>query len=389
MVTLSTADKVLKNLYLDVICEQLNNRTNPFYAAIKKGGEEISGKNAVVVCRYGLNGGMGSATEAGTLPISGGNNYLNLIADLKNIYGTIEVSDKVLRASKDSSSALVNVLNAEMEGLLEAAKFNFSRMLWQTGSGVLAKIGDMTGYGSTLFPVASLINLSEGMIIDFLHGTTLLSAGHRITKIDRTNGVITVSPAVGAGITVAENDVITLQQSSCAEINGIPYLFDPSFTTYYGVSKSALEPILPLTVSIGAELTVDKMQEIWDKIEARSGNDVNMLVTNYAVRRKYLAHLQASRLNVDYMNVDGGFKAVSFNGVPLVADKFCAEDSIFYLNTGDYKLVQLCDWEWIEGENGSILTQLEKSPSYTGTLVKYANLVCTRPFGQGKMTGIA
>jgi len=42
MVTLSSADKVLKNVYLEAICDQLNNKTNPFYAAIEKCADNVA-----------------------------------------------------------------------------------------------------------------------------------------------------------------------------------------------------------------------------------------------------------------------------------------------------------------------------------------------------------
>ncbi|MFA5450015.1 MAG: phage major capsid protein [Clostridia bacterium] len=391
MVTLTTADRVLKTLYLDVICDQLNNKTNPFYAAIKKGSEEIAGKNISAICRYGVNGGVGSAREDGALPKSSGNSYLILNADLKNIYGTIEISDKALRASRNSSTTLVNLLNAEMEGLLEAAKFNFARMLWQNGSGELAKIGDMTGYvAKNVLPVTSTRNFVEGMIVDICNedNSDPTSTSHRIIKVDRTKNEIFITPGVAAAVEVEEGEVVTLQQSFYEEIYGLPYLFDSQMIYFYGVSKTMLEPILPHNLTINANLSTDAMQELMDIIEGRSGNETNMLLTSYAVRRKYLTYLQTTRTNIDYLNLDGGFKALSYNGIPLIADKFCGEDAIFYINTNDYKLVELCDWQWLEGESGGVLSQLEKTPAYTGTLVKYANLLCTRPYGQGRLNGI-
>ena len=38
---------------------------------------------------------------------------------LKKLYGTIEISDKAIRASRTSAGAFVNLLNAEMEGAAE------------------------------------------------------------------------------------------------------------------------------------------------------------------------------------------------------------------------------------------------------------------------------
>ena len=61
---------------------------------------------------------------------------------------------------------------------------------------------------------------------------------------------------------------------------------------------------------------------------------------------------------------------------------------MYFLNTPTLKLVQLNDWEWLEGENGSILNQLDRKAVYTATLVKYANFVAAYPRGQARLKGI-
>lgn len=88
------------------------------------------------------------------------------------------------------------------------------------------------------------------------------------------------------------------------------------------------------------------------------------------------------------MEIEGGFKTLSFNGIPVVADRFCPEGTMYLLNTEDFKLCQLCDWQWLEGDDGKILRQVPGKPVYNATLVKYAELICERPGGQAKLTGI-
>ena len=390
MVTLSTASNVLKDLYLDVIVNQLNTSTNPFYNMIASGSEDVQGKSVISGIRVGINGGIGSAAETGTLPLPYGNVYKQLKAELKNIYGTIEISDKAIRASQNSSGALVNILNAEMEGLLEAAKFNFGRMLFQKGDGVLSTVGVLGEPQSTsVYPVTDTRNFIEGMLVDFTTSSAVKSEGHRIIEVDRVAKTITLSPIVPVEAGVVEDDYITLQQSLNSEIFGLPYLFDTSETLFYGTLRSNLNSILPSSTNIDGALTTAAMQTKLDEIEQKSGNNINLILASYDVRRKYLAHLQANRLNVDYFTVDGGFKAISYNGIPLVVDRFVGEGEMYMLNTNDFKLQQLCDWKWIEGEGGSVLRQLESKPCYQATLVKYANLICVKPAGQGMLKGIA
>ena len=61
---------------------------------------------------------------------------------------------------------------------------------------------------------------------------------------------------------------------------------------------------------------------------------------------------------------------------------------MYVLNTDEFTLHQLCDWRWLEGDDGRVLKQIPGKPVYTATLVKYAELMCSRPNGQGMLRGI-
>ena len=56
MVTISSADKALKTLYLDVVAEQLNTEINPFLARIKQTSSDVWGKEVRKLAQYGVNG---------------------------------------------------------------------------------------------------------------------------------------------------------------------------------------------------------------------------------------------------------------------------------------------------------------------------------------------
>ena len=122
-VTLANADKALKSLYLDVVSEQLNTKANPLLAAIKQSTNDVWGKEIRKLAIYGVNGGIGAGTEDGDLPDAVGNNYEQFVVTLKNLYGTVEISDKAVRASENNTGAFVSLLNAEMEGLLKATLY--------------------------------------------------------------------------------------------------------------------------------------------------------------------------------------------------------------------------------------------------------------------------
>ena len=131
-----------------------------------------------------------------------------------------------------------------------------------------------------------------------------------------------------------------------------------------------------------------KMQATIDAIEEQSGGKINFIVCSWGVRRALMEYYKSIGVVLPTIDVAGGYKALSFNGIPVVVDRFCPQGTMYFLNTEDFQLHQLCDRQWLDGEDGKILKQIPGKPVYTATLVKYAELICTRPYGQGMLNYI-
>lgn len=382
MVTLQSADNALKDVYLGVIANQLNLGVNPFLAKIKHTTSDVWGKNIVKLAPYGVNGGVSASTEEGKLPTSGANNYLKFVTDLKNLYGKIELSDKAIRASQNSAGAFVNLLNDEMENLIKSSTFNFGRMLFGDGSGKLASIQAVS---EKIYTVDKVNFVIEGMIIDIYDSENTKLGSARVTTIDRKNKTITIDKAF-----TSENFVggfITNQDSLGNELTGLSAIFNQ--TGYiYGLDKSKYDFLKPQVVTDFGKLSDIKIQEILDNIEQNFGEGANYITCSYDVRRKYQAYMETYKRNVDVVNLEGGFKAISINGIPMVADRFVEDGTMLILNTNDFAMHELCDWQWITGDDGRILHQNPGYATYSASLVKYADMICSRPGAQAKITGI-
>ncbi len=387
MVTISSADNALKSLYLGVVAEQLNTGVNPLLAKIKQTSQDVWGKEIRRLAQYGINGGIGAGTEDGALPAAAGNNYDQFVLTLKNLYGTIEISDKAVRASENSVGAFVNLLNAEMEGLLKASSFNFGRMLFGDGNGTLATVSSVSDGVITL---DSVKNVVEGMVIDFLSSAGAAisgAAGRRITGVDRTNKTITVTGTALTSTNVPEGSIITVQNSYGKEITGLKAIFK-STGSIYGLDRATHKWLVPYMKSSVGTISETVIQEAIDELEENAGSRVNFIVCSSGVKRAYQEHLATYKRNIDVMELNGGYKALSYNGIPVISDRFCPDGTMYLLNTDDFVLHQLCDWKWLEGEDGKVLKQVANKPVYSATLVKYADLICTRPCGQAMLSGI-
>lgn len=386
MVSISSAENALKTVYLGPVAEQINTEINPLLAKIKQSTQDVWGKEVKRLVQYGINGGVGAGTETDALPSAGGNNYKTITTTLKNLYGTIQISDKAIRASQSSVGSFVNLLNAEMEGLIKAASFNFGRMLFGDGSGVLATVKSVSG---TEVTVDDARNLVPGMTIEFRSSTGGVIEGvtvKRIVSVDKANKTFQVSGST-LGSSIVSGVLVTVQGSYDKELTGLKAIFKD--TGYiYGLNRANNKWLVPYIKNEVGEISESEIQKAIDYVDENAGSKVNFIICSSGVKRAFQNHLATYRRNTDVMELKGGYKAISYNGIPIVSDRFCPEGTMFLLNTDDFMLHQLCDWKWLEGEDGKVLKQIPGTPTYTATLVKYADLVCSKPCGQAMLTGI-
>ena len=388
MISLTTAQNALKTVYLEAMSNELNTQTDPIFATIKQSTADVYGRNIIKLVPYGINGGIGTGTETGALPASRESHYVNFATDLKNLFGTIEISDKAIRASASNEGAFVNLLSAEMDSLLESSKFNLARMFYGDNSGSLSAISSINN-GAKTFTVANSAPFVEGMLLDFYLNDGLDSnmTGVEVVAVNHNTKVITLS-AVSTSFTSANvaNYKVFVQGSKDRELTGLGALFGTS-DTLYGISRENYKGLMPIKkTQTESTLTETFIQECLDAIEIASGYQPKVMVAAsdayYALIKLILSYSK----NIDSTNLVCGVSSVGFNGVPLTRNKFVNSKQVMALNPELFTLHQLCDWEWLTNNDGSILRQKEGYPTYSATLVKYADLVCNRPNAQGLIT---
>ena len=388
MITLETADNALKTVYLGVIGNQLNVGANPLLTKIKQTTNNVYGNEIRKTTSHGISGGVTAGSEDGELPKGHGKKYEQFVLTLKNLYGTIEITDKAIRCSQNSAGAFVNLQNDEMESLIKSSTFNLGRMLYGDGSGILATVSASNEIADEFIKLDNVKNLIENTVCRFVNSNKKAYSNSyepiTVQNIDRVNKQISFDRFADADYNGMHLATVNGLNN---EITGLGKIFDSS-STLYGLDKTMHQWLNPYVKTEVGELSETVMQRAIDEIEEVAGGEIDFIVCSAPVRRAYQESISAYRKNVDVMNLQGGFKAISYNGIPVVTDRFVKDDEMFMLNTKEFELCQLGDWQWLEGNDGKIIKQKEGYPVYTATLVKYAELLCNRPNNQAKLSGI-
>lgn len=423
----SLASDILKNLYLPPVQEMLNNATILLNRLEKDAGStDVSGKNATVPVHYGrnLSAGLG-ISEAGALPEAYSQVYKTAIVPYKLLYGRVQVTGPVIATTKNNQGAFVRAIESEMKGLTKDFKRALNRQLHGDGYDALGYLTEAAnGTGTTLTNIdvddnygAAFSHLSNGQAIpvDILDGSgnSRLSAtagGYPTMQVTgSTSSTIVTSVVIPASTTIAssaDGDIIVpavktstgWASSKGKQMMGIKGIISASDPGVLGAGLHGLAvasyPWWSAQVvgsdSSKVDLSFANMQKVFSLIAVNSDgseDDVDVLLTSYGVRDKYVELCVQERRFFNEMKLDGGFKAVSFNGKPIVADAQCWPGRIYYINFGTLSLFRLQDFTFME-KDGSVWSRVANTDAYEATLTLYSDLGCKIRNQNGVLVGI-
>jgi hypothetical protein len=393
MIQLSTINEALKVLYINPIREFVNMKADPLAARILQTSDNITGYQKIVrAVQIGANGGAGAGTETGLLPVAGENIYKQFESDIKNLYGTVSISDKTMKSATEGPGSFVNALQRDIDTLVDTLKFSTARQIYGDGSGILCKTKAASS-GATTIVVADdaiIYNILPGLTVDVYksNGTTKVSAdGTRVVDVNHTTRTITLSKALTAAQDAG--GAIYMQGSLGLELTGLGAIFDTTnVTTLYGLTRANYAWMNPKLHTSFGELTEAKLQNDINDIEDVYDVTINHIAAGNTAYQYYMELMNFRRAINDVMILEGGHKALKFNGMPLVRNKFLAPDSIDLYDTSLFTIDQIADWDWLDDGVHGILQRNARYATYEGSIAKYCNLMCRLPGGIGRLTGI-
>lgn len=137
-------------------------------------------------------------------------------------------------------------------------------------------------------------------------------------------------------------------------------------------------------------LSLKLMQKMFDKVEAKAGKDYgpDMILTTRAIRAEYLDLVSADRRYVNTMELDGGWTALDYNGVPFTVDDDAIDGEVYFLTLKDLQMYRMSDYDWMD-KDGALLSRITNYDAYEAVLFRYAELGCKRRNAQGVLCDLA
>ncbi len=388
---LSNFDAALKIDYLPMIREQLNNATI-LLNRVERNTEDVVGKQWQLTSHYQRNSGIGARADAGALPSAGHQTYLNPYGVVKYNYGRIQVSGPTMSASKNDTGSIVRALESEIKGVTADLKKDVNYQLFNDGTAKRAIVNTDPATGTTLTVDGPGTQwLQDGMLIDIVDPTSGVpctsSTDLTITSVDSSTAC-TMSAAINAD--VADNDAVvragsTDDAGTSYEMMGLKGIVDDAtyVTSLHNINRSTYPHWKCSTFTnddnsgTNRDLTLDLMQEAFSAVE-KNGDSVKLIVTTHDLRDAYAALLVADKRFVNTMDLDGGFKGLEYNGVPLVADPDAVPNTMFFVNPERLFLMQTSDWDFMD-KDGAVLSRVSGYDAYEAILFLYADLTTDRP----------
>jgi hypothetical protein len=277
-----------------------------------------------------------------------------------------------------------------MQNLVAAAQNNLATMLYGNAKKILATFND-----TDLNEARTVATINARYISNFTTGAAVgvyTASGSKVSAtgvtvtLNTTAKTLTFSSALSAN--KADKYYIYPAINDGTSMHGIDSVFE---TLPYGIDLTSNLDLAPYKFSEGSQ-TLEIMDEsavmdFMDNYEEHCQvNACDIILTHPTVKKAIFESLRDSRANIGTAELAGGFRGFTFNGIPLYSDVKCKGGTLYALNSGSFAIHQLCDWSWLTTDDGTILKQQAGKPVYSATLVKYAELLCSKPFLQGRCT---
>lgn len=390
---LSTASALFKRNYLKY-SENMYNSANVTDARIKK-TYDFTGEGFYMAIPLGFSGGVGS----GSLPTPGVANYSQATIQAKKVYGTCLIDRETIKASSNDAGSFVRGLKESVKKTAESYARNTSRILFGSGDGSLGTTSAASGsnpYVLTFDAGYNEANFEEDDVINIETGNTDQFTVDLVAP--QTDGTLDVTVTRISGSQVPDGtDECFMQGSEDNDPHGLKNVLDATSSTLYGVTVARRWQATQSSAS-DTTISTDLMNDVMLSVERKFGEAPNLIVTSYAQFGKLLNILEdqkryplGPKYGSDKLKAQVSWSGIEFmstmGAVPIVPDRFCDGDRMYFLNEDFVQRYHRPDFGWFD-DDGTVFLREASADSYSARYGGYwQNFI--RPTAHGVLTDLA
>ncbi len=351
--------------------DNVYNSANVLEGRIKK-KEDFTGKSRFVSTPMSFAGGVGS----GSLPKSNVAKYEGAKITAKKVYGVTEVEREAIYAAKGEKGAFVEATKESVSKCVESYMRNCSRIQFGDGTGKLGQTTAANGVQTTVDAenVTSFIvtaaswneaNWEERDFVNLGSATVMLEiyAVNPDTRTIYIKGHHTVADF--------NNVSVYMQGSKDNDPEGFKSILHATSGSLYDIPVQRRWSAFQKDFG-GKSISPDKMNTMMLGVERRCGKVPNMIMTSYTQMQKILDFLEDQKVyNLPARKKDLKGK-ISFRGVEFMStrgpvgvfvDRFCDEDTMYFLNDNYIERHQRGKVKWFD-DDGTVFLRKDGSDGY-------------------------
>lgn len=410
--TIDLYTSALKEILLPYIQDNYPKQTILLDQMKRDGGQQFINDEFLFPVRTTRHGGISNLANDGNNVVSssGARTSRGTIVP-KRITGAFEISDMVIRASRNSQGAVESDLTFQTDTMVTDFARHINRQLYSDGVGVVSQVrttGGSVGAGTVALEIPDA-NLDDGRSIDW-YGTingdlspTKYFAVDQIVGIGTGGADLgTVTSVTGTSIVFtgdpasASSDSVYIMDGSGAgagtsEIQGLRLALSSSTgtSTYAGLSRNTVG-WTPQFGSASEALTLARMENNYLRAkEYAQMSDKYAIFANVSLFQKYGDILTAMRRTVNQTELLGGWTGLEFAAgagkVGVFLDYEVPDGELLIVNMDTWAMAQVDEVDWLAGTDGNLL-RVKGSTLYEAVMVLYTNVFCLAPAANGRET---
>jgi hypothetical protein len=309
------------------------------------------------------------------------------------------LASKALEGDDESfANAIVDALDRARTRLRK----DENRQFFGLGTGVLCSPAAAVASNLLSFTVNSAQYLRANMVIDIFTsaGGAAVDAGltsRRIADVDKVNNLVYLSTSLGFSIAttnvVGKENIFDSMPADGKEMMGLRGIVDDStdLTTFQNLNATTVGNLIWRARRIdasSANLTSDLLQRLIDDVRVLGGEEPDTLLMHPAQRRKYLDIVVPQKRFADG-KMDAGHSELSFNGLKLILDEDCQNDTVYAVTKSLIRKFELAPLAMAAHDGSDIYLRLANQDQFQAYWRHYCNFGTSKRSAHGKIKGLA